>query len=169
MTKIEIDLDELMQTEEGGESVVDRIVSQSARYLADAMKTNVREKAETIAKEQIDAYVKAQLATLMEQPIVETDCWGHKRSGETCRTMAEVVVEKAVKHLNEMVNKRGDPAGYSDEKMSRAQWMAKNAAEKMVQEALKPELDKAIVEFKKQVGVKLSEAFKKAFTEVLKG
>jgi hypothetical protein len=99
---------------------------------------------EMVAKVQplIDSVLAESIGDLIDKPYTPVNEWGEPTRQQPT-TLRAMVQDRSLAYLDEKVDKNGKKAGY-DSVGTRAEWLAANAAEKIVDRECKAELAKLV-------------------------
>lgn len=150
------------------EKIVERAVEKMASRLAKMVYPNVVKAFNKRTEKAIEDRVAAMLHGIESRELTATDSYGMPRPGEPKQTLVELCLKKAENYLNQSVNHRGETVSYhNSHKCTRIQWMAEQAASKLLNGTFEQCVKNANEELKKQLHGKLATAVAKALKECL--
>lgn len=164
--QVTVDLDELVNTD--GFDIREAIVESAVKEIVASLRRDMYEQMQERVKAQIRASIDVELQKVFEKVLTPTDSYGTVRPGAQPMTLVEVVVKQAESYLAEKVNDRGEKPGYSDRKMTRAQFFVGQISKEFVEKQFAPQVKEAQAAVKAQIGDKLAETFKQALANCAK-
>lgn len=110
-------------------------------------------------KGKVESLLQKTVSDLVDTPFMPVDEWGQPQRKEST-TLRKMVKDRAVAFLTEQVDSDGKANSYRSN-MSRGEWLARKAAESVVDFECKKELTKAVetakAEIKKRVADHITE------------
>jgi hypothetical protein len=165
MKKLEIDIEDLLG--QGGESISDQIVKKVSVHIANEIGGKVRERINCTVESIVQKKVEKIVDDYFEKGMTETDVFGNIRPSAKRKTLAEIVLSEFDKYLKKEVNSKGQPASYNEGKSTMLVWVVENAAKKLFDERMKPEIEKILVQVKSEIGNRMTEEFQSAIMKIV--